>query len=119
MSAYLMPKTNGLIFSTDREIQNFKPQEKRYSVKDKLNNGLFIEVKESGVKSWHYRYTFNGKQERLVIGRYPDLSLKDARQVRDESASMVAKGISPKQKKKIKKQVNQKFYCLRPMVNAI
>lgn len=94
-----MPKINGLSFSTDREIQNLKPQDKRYSVKDKLNNGLFIEVKESGVKSWHYRYSLNGKQERLVIGRYPDLSLKDARQVRDESASLVAKGISPKQDK--------------------
>lgn len=93
----------GMIFSTDREIQNLKPQEKRYSVKDKLNNGLFIEVKESGVKSWHYRYTFNGKQERLVIGRYPDVSLKDARQIRDESASMVGKGISPKQLKENKK----------------
>lgn len=94
-----MPKINGLFFSTDREIQNLKPQDKRYSVKDKLNNGLFIEVKESGVKSWHYRYSLNGKQERLVIGRYPDLSLKDARQVRDESASLVAKGISPRQNK--------------------
>ena len=98
-----MPKINGLFFSTDREIQNLKPQDKRYSVKDKLNNGLFIEVKESGVKSWHYRYSLNGKQERLVIGRYPDLSLKDARQVRDESASMVAKGISPKKEKNDKK----------------
>ena len=94
-----MPKTNGLIFSTDREIQNLKSQEKRYSVKDKLNNGLFIEVKDSGVKSWHYRYTIDGKQERLVIGRYPDLSLKDARHIRDESASLVARGISPKQTK--------------------
>ena len=94
-----MPKINGLFFSTDREIQNLKPQDKRYSVKDKLNNGLFIEVKESGVKSWHYRYSLAGKQERLVIGRYPDLSLKDARQIRDESASLVAKGISPKQSK--------------------
>lgn len=92
-----------MVFSTDREIQNFKAQEKRYSVKDKLNNGLFIEVKESGVKSWHYRYTFEGKQERLVIGRYPDLSLKEARQIRDESASKVAKGISPKQEKEDKK----------------
>ncbi|AVP33471.1 tyrosine-type recombinase/integrase [Acinetobacter indicus] len=98
-----MPKTTGLVFSTDREIQNLKPQEKRYSVKDKLNNGLFIEVKESGIKSWHYRYTFEGKQERLVIGRYPDLSLKEARQIRDESASMAAKGISPKQEKDNKK----------------
>ena len=94
-----MPKSNGLYFSTDREIQNFKPQEKRYLVKDKLNNGLFIEVKESGVKSWHYRYTVNAKQERLVIGRYPDLSLKDARQLRDESALLVAKGVSPKKSK--------------------
>lgn len=46
-----MPKINGLFFSTDREIQNLKPQDKRYSVKDKLNNGLFIEVKESGIKN--------------------------------------------------------------------
>ena len=94
-----MPISNGLFFSTDREIQNLKPQEKRYSVKDKLNNGLFIEVWDSGTKSWHYRYSLNGKQERLVIGRYPDLSLKAARQIRDESASLVAKGISPKQNK--------------------
>lgn len=95
----MMPKIKGLFFSTDREIQNLKPQDKRYSIKDKLNNGLFIEVKESGIKSWHYRYSLAGKQERLVIGRYPDLSLKDARQIRDESASLVAKGISPKQDK--------------------
>lgn len=54
---------------------------------------------DSGTKTWHYRYSLNGKQERLVIGRYPDLSLKEARQVRDESASLVAKGISPKQNK--------------------
>lgn len=105
-----MPKINGLFFSTDREIQNLKPQDKRYSVKDKLNNGLFIEVKESGVKSWHYRYSLAGKQERLVIGRYPDLSLKDARQIRDESASLVAKGISPKQDKEKPKGILFKDY---------
>lgn len=94
-----MTKVSKPTFSTDREIQNLKPQDKRYSVKDKLNNGLSIEILESGVKSWHYRYSLAGKQERLVIGRYPDLSLKDARQIRDESASLVAKGISPKKDK--------------------
>lgn len=94
-----MVSSNRLFFSTDKEIQNLKPQEKWYSAKDKSNNGLFIGVKESGVKSWHYRYSFEGKQERLVIGRYPDLSLKDVRQIRNESASMVAKGISPKKNK--------------------
>lgn len=108
-----MPKINGLVFSTDREIQNLKSQEKRYSVKDKLNNGLFIEVKESGIKSWHFRYSFEGKQERLVLGRYPDLSLKDARQIRDESASMVAKGTSPKQEKENKKAGRSKSILLK------
>ncbi|WP_435337583.1 tyrosine-type recombinase/integrase [Acinetobacter sp. LH3_13] len=114
-----MPKINGLFFSTDREIQNLKPQDKRYSVKDKLNNGLFIEVKESGVKSWHYRYSLAGKQERLVIGRYPDLSLKDARQIRDESASLVAKGISPKQDKAKPKGILFKDYGERYLKEVI
>ena len=114
-----MPKINGLFFSTDREIQNLTPQDKRYSVKDKLNNGLFIEVKESGVKSWHYRYSLAGKQERLVIGRYPDLSLKDARQIRDESASLVAKGISPKQDKAKPKGILFKDYGERYLKEVI
>ncbi|WP_336019117.1 tyrosine-type recombinase/integrase [Acinetobacter lwoffii] len=114
-----MPKMNGLFFSTDREIQNLKPQEKRYSVKDKLNNGLFIEVKESGIKSWHYRYSLEGKQERLVIGRYPDFSLKDARQVRDESASLVAKGISPKKDKAKPKGILFKDYGERYLNEVI
>ncbi|WP_168390332.1 tyrosine-type recombinase/integrase [Acinetobacter indicus] len=114
-----MPKISGLFFSTDREIQNLKPQDKRYSVKDKLNNGLFIEVKESGVKSWHYRYSLAGKQERLVIGRYPDLSLKDARQIRDESASLVAKGISPKQDKAKPKGILFKDYGERYLKEVI
>lgn len=114
-----MPKMNGLFFSTDREIQNLKPQEKRYSVKDKLNNGLFVEVWDSGTKTWHYRYSINGKQERLVIGRYPDLSLKDARQVRDESASLVAKGISPKKDKAKPKSILFKDYGERYLNEVI
>ncbi len=114
-----MPKINGLFFSTDREIQNLKPQEKRYSVKDKLNNGLFVEVWDSGTKTWHYRYSLNGKQERLVIGRYPDLSLKEARQVRDESASLVAKGISPKKDKAKPKSILFKDYGERYLNEVI
>ena len=94
-----MAQADKILFSTDREIKNLKAGEKRYTAKDAVANGLFLDITTTGVKSWWYRYSLNGKQERLVIGRYPDLSLKDARQVRDESASLVAKGISPKQSK--------------------
>ena len=94
-----MVQAEKIFFSTDREIKNLKVGEKRYTAKDTVANGLFLDITTTGVKSWWYRYSLNGKQERLVIGRYPDLSLKDARQVRDESASLVAKGISPKKDK--------------------
>lgn len=108
-----MPKSNGLYFSTDREIQSLKPQEKRYSAKDKLCRGLFIEVRESGVKSWHYRYSLNGKQDRIVIGRYPDLKLKDVREIHSEYALLVAKGISPKKQSKPTNSITVNAYAER------
>ena len=101
-----MTQADKMIFSTDREIKNLKAGEKRYTAKDAVANGLFLDITKTGVKSWHYRYSLAGKQERLVLGRYPDLSLKDARQARDEAASQVAKGISPQQQK-IKEQQGQ------------
>jgi len=86
-------------FSTTKEIDSLKAQVKTYLVKDHSSKGLFIEVKPSSVKSWHYRYTLHGKQERLVLGQFPDLSLREARRLRDEAAAMVALGDSPHQKK--------------------
>lgn len=84
-------------FSTDREILTFKAEEKRYSAKDRLSKGLFLEINSSGVRSWHFRYSLDGKQDRLVIGHYPEIKLKEARQMRDDAAALVAKGVSPKQ----------------------
>ena len=91
-------------FNSDREINALKASDKRYTVKDKSRRGLFIEVKESGLKSWHYRYTIDGKQERIVLGQYPDLKLKDARELRDAAALLVAKGISPQQEKRSRRE---------------
>jgi integrase len=48
-----------------------------------------------------YRYRLNGKREKLVLGRYPDLSLKGARAKRDELAAQVVKGESPALEKKL------------------
>lgn len=108
-----MAKSETIVFSTDREIKNLKAQDKRYTAKDKIANGLFLDITTTGVKSWWYRYSLNGKQERIVLGRYPDLSLQDARQLRDESATQVAKGISPKQEKEDKKTGRLKSVLLK------
>lgn len=86
-------------FTTDREIGALKPAKKRYKVTDKTRRGLYIEVNPTGVKAWHYRYTFNGKQERIALGHYPAVKLTDARQLRDAAALMVSQGVCPRQQK--------------------
>ena len=89
-------------FSTDREITALKPRDVRYKVSDKTRRGLYIEVYTSGVKSWNYRYSLNGKQERILIGKYPAIKLIDARNISDAAAVQVAQGISPLQQRKQK-----------------
>jgi integrase len=75
-----------------------KPSIKRYA--KRVERGLLIEVNPSGAMSWIFKYTFNGKQDKLVIGRYPDLTLKKAREKRDNLATEVAEGKSPAEKKR-------------------
>lgn len=99
-----MPSEPSPIFSTDREIKSYKPKEKRYTAKHKTSKGLFLDVTPKGIKSWWYRYTLNGKQERLVIGHYPDIPLEEAVSKRDEAANKVANGISPQKQKQNAKQ---------------
>ncbi len=71
----------------------------RYSKAD--GNGLLLDITPAGVKSWVYRYRLNGKREKLVLGHYPDLTLKAARAKRDELAAQVVKGESPALEKKL------------------
>lgn len=88
-----MPRTPTPI--TDTEIKALKPKAGRYTVAD--IGGLVLEVMVSGSKVWRYRYTLHGKRQPLLtIGKYPDISLREARAKRDEWARLVALGQSPK-----------------------
>jgi hypothetical protein len=49
-----------------------------------------------GSKSWHFRFCWGGKQPRISLGVYPEISLRDARARRDEARNLVAKGIDPR-----------------------
>jgi hypothetical protein len=40
---------------------------------------LYLQVSESGSKSWIFRYTVNGKERHMGLGSYPDVSLAHAR----------------------------------------
>ena len=57
--------------------------------------GLYIHVSITGGRLWRMAYTFGGKQKTLSFGAYPAVSLKDARQKREEAKGQLASGIDP------------------------
>jgi integrase len=86
---------------TDTAIKALKPKDRRYLVTD--GRGLCLEVLPSGKRSWLFRYRLHGRPEKVVLGRYPEMSLKDARDKRDSQAGLVSRGQSPAREKQLAK----------------
>ena len=63
---------------------------------DDGGNGLFIHVKKSGSKAWAQRIRYNGKQQELGLGKYPEVSLALARKAAADNKALTAQGINPK-----------------------
>lgn len=98
---------------TDTALRQAKPKEKPYTLSDSL--GLTIYVAPNGIKSWHFRFTWLGKQARISLGTYPEVGLKEARARRDEAREVVASGMDPRESRKEKKAqlVNAHGHSLR------
>ncbi len=87
---------------TDRFIKSLKPDpEREYMVTEA--RGLAIRVRTHGTMSWIHVYTWNGKQRTFTLGRYPDRSLADARDLLEEVRQKVAKGENPHEERKATK----------------
>lgn len=65
--------------------------------------GLMLEVQTTGAGWWRLRYSFGGRENRLSLGRYPDVSLKEARQRRDDARKLIAAGIDPSEARRSEK----------------
>jgi len=95
---------------TNIKIKNAKPRikpdgsttTKPYRLSDE--KGLYLEVAPNGGKWWRLKYRIGGKEKRLSLGVYPDVSLKDARERRDEFRKQIADGIDPSHTRKAEKQ---------------
>lgn len=87
---------------TDTKLKALKPRDRVYIVTD--SRGLYVEVFPTGGVIWRCRYRLNGKQEKVTIGKYPSLTLKDARVKRDELMQLAARGKSPAKEKQLIKQ---------------
>jgi integrase len=91
---------------TDNEIRRYDSPKnwpsKRLLLTDR--GGLALDVLPSGVRSWVFRYRSKaGVRSKMTIARYPDLSLRAAREERDKLAGQVARGVSPAHEQKAQK----------------
>lgn len=90
---------------TDTQIRNAKPTNKQVKLSDE--KGLFILINPNGSKYWRMKYRFDGKEKKLCFGVYPEISLKEARERRDDARKLIANGIDPGEAKKAHKAAKQ------------
>jgi integrase len=83
---------------TDTRIRNAKPGEKHTRLFDE--RGLYLEISPSGGKWWRFKYRFGGKEKRLSLGVYPDVTLKEARDRRDANRKLLSNGVDPSENRK-------------------
>ena len=86
---------------TDTAIRNAKPGAKPVKLFDE--HGLYLEISPAGGKWWRLKFRFEGKENRLSLGTYPDVGLKDARSRRDEARKLLANGVNPSENRKTQK----------------
>lgn len=78
---------------TNKAVDNAKAQEKIYRKFD--GHGLYLEVTPSGSRYWRMKYRFGGKEKRLALGVYPEVTLAEAREKRAAARKLLAAGIDP------------------------
>ncbi|HLB42553.1 MAG TPA: integrase arm-type DNA-binding domain-containing protein [Gammaproteobacteria bacterium] len=83
-------------------VRNAKPREKAYKLADE--KGLYLFIKPNGSKAWRLKYRFLGKEKTLSIGLYPDVSLSEARNARDNARKKLADKIDPGLAKQVSKR---------------
>lgn len=86
----------------DLQIKRSKPAAKAYKLNDE--NGLYLYITPAGGKSFRFDYAMNGKRATLTIGKYPAVSLSEARAAAEQARNQIANGINPAEKKKQAKQ---------------
>lgn len=87
---------------TDSAIKAARPQEKPYKLSD--GEGLYLEIMPTGSKLWRLKYRRFGKENRLALGSYPEVTLVQARKKRSEARQLMAEGKDPSAERQAVKQ---------------
>ncbi len=83
---------------SDLAIRRAKPSGKTQKLFD--GGGLYLEISPVGGRWWRLKYRFGGKEKRLALGVYPEVTLALARNRREDARRLLAQGTDPSQQKK-------------------
>ena len=94
---------------TDTSVRNTKPKVRPYKLAD--GQGLHLLVNPNGSRLWRLKYRVAGKEKLLSIGAYPTVSIKMAREARDNARELLATGVDPSQARKEAKRADEAATC--------
>jgi site-specific recombinase, phage integrase family len=91
----------------DRQIKNAKPAETGKKTKLFDGGGLYLEVTPAGGKVFRLKYRTDGKEKTLTIGKYPTVSLAEARAAAENARRLLVSGQDPSEAKQQEKRERQ------------
>ncbi len=109
-------KRNSIRF-TDLSIKHLKPNTKRTIFWCKGITGFGIEVSPKGSKTWIYQFRINNNERRMILGKYPRISLAEATQKYGELKTSVQMGIDPLFEKNKEKRKEQEELTISQLVD--
>lgn len=90
---------------TDAKIRQAKQKDKECMLAD--SGGLYLLVRPNGSRLWKQKLRIHGLEKKLSFGRYPEVSLKEARAQRDDIKLELMKGGDPVRRRRAEKQAAQ------------
>lgn len=104
---------------TDPQVKKIKPPVGK-TAPDRYNDGqnLYLHVFSSGGKRWVMDYRFDGKRKSYSIGTYPNVSLAQAREKRNEARKLLNQGVDPNLAKKEAKVVQSGMDTFKALATA-
>ena len=86
---------------TELELKKAEVKDKDYNLSD--GDGLYFIVRKNGSKFFRLDFRYGGKRLSMSLGTYPKISLKEARDKKDECKKLLSENINPISEKRVKK----------------
>lgn len=92
---------------TALEIKHISCPSDKNQIKKYDGNGLFLLVKINNSKLWRMRYKYAGKHQEMALGKYPTVSLSEARKMAEQARMLLLQGVNPMEERKQRKRVGK------------